>query len=377
MHSPLFCPNRRCPFHSHTLIGFRWWVKDGHYPTLGHGRIQRFKCRFCHTSCSDQTFSIRYAEKIRIPYKRLFELLCRGAGIRGIARALKVSHQLILNRVSRLARQALAIHSKLLAQLSLSESLVADGFESFVGSQYFPNNIHLLAGQRSQFLYAFDYAHLKRKGRMSEEQRIRRDQLWERFISGRRTISGSFSCLIEVAEQLIRGSSEASVQLITDEKPEYRRIINRSKYLSDLRHSGTFSHLRVSSQKARTKQNRLFSVNYLDREIRKDCANHVRETMQYSRNTNNCMERLAIYRLYHNYFKRYRIEPGKREQRSHGEVAGVGKGAIHRELSTMFRARRMLSKTRLSFSDALIWLRGLATAPGRPGIAWCPAYSWD
>ena len=45
----------------------------------------------------------------------------------------------------------------------------------------------------------------------------------------------------------------------------------------------------VSGKAARTKNNRLFAVNYLDREIRKDNASHVRETVQFSRNGNSRM----------------------------------------------------------------------------------------
>ena len=153
---------------------------------------------------------------------------------------------------------------------------MADGFESFVDSQHTPNNIHLLAGQRSQFLYAFDYAHLRRKGRMSEEQRVARDAIWDRFVSGRRSISHSFSYIVEEVERLTRTARFAPVNLITDEKREYQQVIGRSSYLSKLTKE-QFRHLTVSSKKARTKQNRLFSVNYLDREIRKDNANHVRE----------------------------------------------------------------------------------------------------
>ncbi len=32
-------------------------------------------------------------------------------------------------------------------------AVAADGFESFVGSQYEPDNTHILVGSRSQFLY--------------------------------------------------------------------------------------------------------------------------------------------------------------------------------------------------------------------------------
>ncbi|MDZ7793800.1 MAG: hypothetical protein U5P10_08975 [Spirochaetia bacterium] len=38
---------------------------------------------------------------------------------------------------------------------------------SFVSDQFQPNNIHILAGKSSRFFITFDYAHLRRKGKMT------------------------------------------------------------------------------------------------------------------------------------------------------------------------------------------------------------------
>ena len=64
-------------------------------------------------------------------------------------------------------------------------------------------------------------------------------------------------------------------------------------------------------------------MNYFDREIRTDNANHVRETVQFSRRAIAALERMALYQLYHNYFKPYRIGPPQLEELRHGEVAGI------------------------------------------------------
>ncbi len=108
-------------------------------------------------------------------------------------------------------------------------------------------------------------------------------------------------------------------------------------------------------------------MNYLDREIRKDNANHVRETVQYSRNVNNCMERMAIYRVYHNYVKPYRITDRKEGMPVHGEVAGLEGESIDAEMGNFFSQRRFFTRVKLSWSDALIWLRGLATPTKHAG----------
>jgi len=136
------------------------------------------------------------------------------------------------------------------------------------------------------------------------------------------------------------------------------------------------SHRRISSKLPRTVRNDLFSVNYLDREIRKDNSDHTRETVQFARNANNCMERLAVYRLYHNYIKPYRI--GKREEgrRTHAEQAGISMQRIVSEMKTVFTRRRFFSRTEgLSSSDSLVWLRGIST-PMKQVAEYLPAYSW-
>jgi len=117
-------------------------------------------------------------------------------------------------------------------------------------------------------------------------------------------------------------------------------------------------------------------VNYLDREIRKDNSDHTRETLQFARNANNCMERLAVYRLYHNYVKPYRIGKKKEGSVTHAEVAGISGRSIALELKTVFTQRRFFSRVRgLASSDWLLWLRGITT-PMKRAPEYLPAYAW-
>ena len=149
------------------------------------------------------TFSLNYYVKIRVPFSTIFNGLKSTSGIRHIARDLLVDHKVILNRCFRLAHQALAIHASLCGTISLKEDLVTDGLESFVYSQYFPNNIHLLAGSQSQYLYAIDYAHLRRKGRMTEAQKARRAELDQLWFTGKRSIRRSFGEIVDAIEELV------------------------------------------------------------------------------------------------------------------------------------------------------------------------------
>lgn len=370
---PPFCPNKGCTHHQEGDADRSWYIRDGAYRTQAHGRIQRYRCSSCGKQFSEQTFRLDYAVKKKLSYRYIFNQLKSGAGIRSIARDLKVTHPLILNRCSRLARSALAMDACLKSTIRLHEDLVADGFESFVISQYFPNNIHLLAGKASQYIYGMDYAHLRRKGQMTEGQKLRRKDLDERFISGRRSITESFRALIDQFEHVRQTRDGNHTILYTDEKMQYHHVFEAHRKSSD--DPQGLSHIQISSRKARTVRNRLFAVNYLDREIRKDCANHVRETVQFSRKVSHLMERLAIYRVYHNYRKPYRVDHPVLKKLTHGERAGIQRNVIQEELRLFFTRRRFLSRLQLCWSDVLIWLCGLAT-PCSQSAQRVPHYVW-
>ncbi|WP_319563101.1 hypothetical protein [Marispirochaeta sp.] len=373
MFRPPFCPNRDCQNHPSDQSVTGWYVKNGSYQSRLFGKIQRFHCKHCGAGFSSQTFSIDFFAKRKLPYRTIFSHLFTSSGIRDTARILKVSPTTITNRISRLARQAIAIHASLSAELHLTEDLAADGFESFVLSQYFPNNINLLVGKESQFWFSLDYAHLRRKGRMTEYQKKRNIQMQARFNLHRRSIYRSFQELVRVCLDLQEQSACSSVQLFTDEHLQYAKVY-RDLTAEDQKR---IHHRRISSKLPRTLRNDLFSVNYLDREIRKDSADHTRETVRFARNASNCMERLAIYRLYHNYCKPYRIAKQGDNTITHAERAGILAQRIKSEMKTLFTRRRFFSRMcRMSSSDRMIWLRSIVT-PMKITAEYLPAYAYS
>ena len=372
MFHPPFCPNKECNKHSLRARSSAWYVKNGSYTNKLSGRIQRFRCRHCGTNFSSQTFSIDIFVKKKLPYWRILSHVVTSSGIRDMARLLKVSPNTINNRIGRMARQAIAVHSSLTSDISLNEDLVADGFESFVCSQYFPNNINLLAGKESQFWFTSDYSQLRRKGQMTAWQKRKNRDLQEKFSGHRRSIYRSFQDLVRLSLDLQEKSRYSTVRLFTDEHPQYAKVFHDLS--SDERRR--IEHLRISSKLPRTVRNDLFSVNYLDREIRKDNSDHTRETVQFARNASNCMERLAIYRLYHNYIKPYRIGTKEGSRITHAEQAGIDRQRITLEMRTIFTRRRFFSRSAwLSSSDLVLWLKGITT-PMKQTVEYLPAYAW-
>jgi len=360
---PLFCPNSNCPNHQ-GLRDKDWFRSFGYYRTKAHGTVKRYVCQNCGKSFSDQTFRLSYYLKLDLSFKDLLFRISACEGIRAIARSYSVTDKVIANRVGRLARQVIGAIAELRSFGRLSEDLAADGFESFIRSQYSPNNIHHLIGTSSQYVYACDLAHLRRKGRMTAAQRSKRERLEAGEIGFGQEIISSFERICATIQDLRAQKEE--VILHTDEKREYQTVLKQNRYLD-----GKVRHKTTSSRRARTFRNPLWPVNYYDRELRKDQASHVRETTRWANEANNCMERIYLYAGYHNFFKPFRIK--QRDKRTHAEAAGFDALKIKSIKNRFFTKRYFFSKVPFSPSEWLVWLRGYRT-PFRQAYQTLPAF---
>jgi hypothetical protein len=102
----------------------------------------------------------------------------------------------------------------------------------------------------------------------------------------------------------------------------------------------------------------------------------VRDTVKYARNVNNSLERLAIYRFFHNYQKAYRIGQKPYEKISHAMKAGMDKAEIDKQKKHCLR--RGVSR---SYGRTIV-LRSLGVATGdsdplKEVSEYLPAYVWN
>jgi len=365
---PPFCPHKGCPCHidpdapeAVELSRLRWYKRNGTYPTLIRGPVVRFKCLVCGGGFSEQTFSLDYFVKRTIDYRALSTLLRSCAGVRAASRALGCSCDSVTNRTSRLARQCISAHTRLLAGTELCENQAADGFQSFAVSQYFPNNIHILVGSASQLVSFCDYVTLRRSGRMTAVQRRIRTALDALYRPSPQALTASFTELLEHLHHRFLASTHRPVTLNTDKKLEYLEAFAAQKKLREAGKGGEFVHLRTDSRVVRDRANPLFPVNYIDREFRKDLAEHVRETVRFARNVNHCMERLWIYLLEHNVHKRFRINDPVAVVRGHADQAGASRAVQTRATRSLFTRRRFLSFENLEPATDRVWRRAHRT----------------
>jgi hypothetical protein len=290
-----------------------------------------------------------------------------------LARYFTTTTETIQNRISRLARNLIYTLSGLHHTLNLTEDLVADGLENFCVSQDFPTNIHLLAGKRSQFLYGFNYALMRRKGRKTKQQKLRCHLLYPKVDFTRHTIKQTFK---ELLVQLTNITHQVqSVRLYTDQRRQYRVALDEDPFTCSLAVKGLFTHTTINSNAPRTVSNDLFSVNYLDREVRKDLPEYHRETVCFARNVVNSLERLCVYFFHHNFIKRYRIAVTN-EERTHAEVAGIMRTTVSNIRRHVLTARSFYhdgSVTYGGFFDEL-WRREIPT-PLKQAPDYLPHYA--
>jgi hypothetical protein len=282
-----------------------------------------------------------------VSYHRLLGLAVNAASIRGSARQLHVSPGAVSLRLAKLARQALALHAELAPRIRLAEALVADGLQSFWVSQYYPTHFNTLLGAQSQYVYALTTATLRRSGRMSSTQRVRRAELEVRDRPDSGELARRFAELLRGAAPLWQAVPKADRRLITDEHTLYPRA------LATIPVDGV-GHTRISSRSPRTVTNPLFAANYFDREIRKDLAEHRRETVCFARSAAASVQRMWVYAAYHNYRKPYRIGVGCRE--THAERAGIDRRTLTRALRHWLTQRAFLSHTVLSQPMLRAWV---------------------
>ena len=375
MPNHFFCPNPNCSYHNQKLKSDDWYITKGYYQTKAFGLVARFQCKHCDTGFSEQTFSVDYYSKKQIDYQSIYNMANSCVNYRAIGRNLGVSHQSVANRIDRMARQFMSFDTEKLAELSLQENLAADGFESFCVSQYFPNNINLVAGEKSQFVYFINYVLLKRKGRMTKKQKERKEEIESIVEYPEKGMVKAFTGVLDTVEELMKNRQSEEVILHTDKNSAYKQALNKHDALKEMQKAGDFIHNTVSSRAARNKNNPLFPVNYMDREIRKDQSNHVRETACFSRNVCNMLNKMVMYIHYHNFCKPFRIDKKGQSLFHHAEKAGLCRVEYDEEIRQLFSRRRFLSfSNHVKGFWELLWKRMILT-PLKRRAEYLPAYA--
>ena len=353
--SYLHCTNPHCKnFWQSNHTDPDWCKEHGTYCTKAFGTVQRYRCQHCGKTFSDQSFSIDYWVHRPIDYLPLITALVSTSGQGNLTRFSGVRYEVIQNRYERLSRMFLALHDRLRSHINTEDLMVLDGFESFATSQYFPNNINILTGARSEYIYGMSFAQLRRKGRMSEKQRKRRKELEDQY--GRAAPDAVEMAVASLISDLCRhldDTERGKVTLRTDKHKAYPRALGRvQKAHKNIRHE------QYSSHAPRGLSNPLFAVNYVDRQIRKDQVNHVRESVQFARCPAAMMVRLTIYQMYHNYLMPKRVRAQRKgDWQTRGEFLGLNSHQVAGCIREFWGHRVFFHKTNLWEAERMTWFQ--------------------
>lgn len=377
MDSFRFCPNPNCDYHQEAPSGGRWYRFKGHYHTKSRGLINRYLCKACGKNFSSQTYHTSYFLKKPDHFEEVLSRLVGGESLRAMSRAMGCSISLLTNRIDRLARQGLAFHSRFLQQAQKHEDICIDGFVSFDRSQYFPSEIPIAVGADSQFIIDVSHCNRRRSGRQTPEQSAKSQHLYAKVEMEKGGIMRSFCEVLDAALAVQPPMRNRPFVLRTDEKPDYARVVyahQRFIYQSEFER---FVFWRTPSWLPRNCSNPLFSSNYTEREIRKDQANHHRESVCFNRDAANGMMRLWTYLFWHNYLKPYRIKSKQgTHPATHAEARGIKIPPKADLLKLLFCDRFFLSRERLASAMEKTW-RKMWKTPGKASSCLIPRFVFD
>jgi transposase-like protein len=292
--APPHCPNPNCLHHNNN--GEKWpFKKIGYYRRLrAPTRIQRFACKTCKRSFSTQTFSSSYWQKRPDLDAAILMKTVGCMANRQIARDLRVSPKTIDRHISRIARHCLLFHHQMMRDSPPVQEIVVDGFESFEFSQYYPIHHHVAVEKETDFFLYFTDSELRRKGRMTEAQKRRRQELEMKL--GRPDPKAIEKDMRELLEVVLGPLKKATIH--SDDHKAYTRSMRTL--------TAEIDHRVTPGSQHRDKNNSLWAVNLLDLLIRHSSANHKRETIAWSKRRQSSAERLVILLVWRNYIKRRR-----------------------------------------------------------------------
>ena len=221
MFRPFRCPNVACPAHREPDHSF--CTRDGAYRALCRNHpVPRFRCRECGRRFSRQTFRADCRQKKPAINATCLDLMVSCVGQRTAARVLKVARRTVERRFAWLGRHAAFFQANRLVAARIAGPFQLDELETFEANRYQPVTVPVLIERRTLFIVGTAAGPLRRKGRMTPRQRLRRAEHEARF--GRRP-SRSDSAVRTVLRPLRAVVPEPSpVVLESDHKPSYGRL---------------------------------------------------------------------------------------------------------------------------------------------------------
>jgi hypothetical protein len=295
-----FCPWPACAAHRSPGQGFQ---RFGSYrKPSDFKRIPRFRCRDCKQTCSRQTFSTTYYLKRPRLLVAVASGLAACSAHRQIARSSHCSKTSVTRMAERLGRHAILFHAHCRGQLpALTETIVHDHFEAFIGRQDRALGMGTAVGSESWFVYDIDPAPHRGSGRRPDRN------------TDQETPSRSNRSYIESIKRTFRGL----IPQVSEGQPLVCNVDGRLDYEVAARAADLKSRivLRVypnpkrgpkgmpRSPEAIERDRAMFPVDQLHQLLRHSCADHKRETIAFGRRLESILGRANLMAVWKNFIK--------------------------------------------------------------------------
>jgi transposase-like protein len=287
--TPFRCPHADCRAHRDPYPGF--FVRDGFYrPRCRSHPVPRFRCRACDRGFSRQTFRADRRQKKPFINAACLDLMVACVGLRQAARVLRVARRTVERRFDWLARHAVEFQANRLATARLPGPFQLDELETFEANRYQPVTVAVLIERSSLFIVATAVGALRRKGRLTREQRRRRAA--HEAHHGRRP-SQSRTAVHAVLSRL-HAVAPPTVVLESDEKPLYGHLGRRLL-------GPRFTWLTHSASARRDRRNPLFPINHTNARLRHFLARLRRRTWCVTKRRDWLQAHLRIAMLWSNF----------------------------------------------------------------------------
>lgn len=297
---PPFCPRPTCVAHRSPGRGFQrngWYRKPSDIK-----KIPRFRCRDCKKSSSRQTFSTTYYLKKPSLLVAVATGLAACSGHRQIARSNHCAKTSVTRMAERLGRHAILFHARCRRHLpDLSEVIVHDHWEVFVGRQDQALGIGTAVGSQSWFVYDLDPAPHRGSGRRPDRQTgPERSSIPSRpyVRSIQRTFQGLIQGVPAGGTLTCNVDGRADYRVALRESGLEAQVILRSYPNPKRGPKGS-----PRSQEAIERDHAMFPVDQLHQLLRHSCSDHKRETIAFGRRLESILGRASLMAVWKNFIK--------------------------------------------------------------------------
>ncbi len=287
----------------------------------------------CKIQFSTNTFGLDFRKKSGGLSENILHYSLNGMSNNSVARLLKVAEGTVRDRLKSMARQSVLFEKENFPK-KIREDVAYDGFETFTGSQFSPCYVNTAVGSDSMFIYHNTFSPLNRKGRMTNEQKIKNQELIKKH--GLYPQSSVYEESIYVMKNL--SDLAAGRTLFTDEHKSYQRAYRSFKCLMNLE--------TISSKARRDSSNPLFPINRLHNLYRHFFSSQHRETISFQKHEAALIEKLQLMKVYRNFMNPKFVKKNKYDPHAHewspAMYVGVAKKVLN--FDEVFGVRKLKSQ---------------------------------